>query len=43
MAVNTTRVYTEADQLADPIGRRAPLVLGGRDFHGVTEAVAIPL
>jgi len=43
MSENTTRVYTDADQLADPIGRRAPLVLGGRDFHGVTEAVATPL
>ncbi|MEE2827874.1 MAG: NrfD/PsrC family molybdoenzyme membrane anchor subunit [Myxococcota bacterium] len=40
MASNATlRVYTEADQLADPISRRAPLVLGGRDFHSITEAV----
>ena len=43
MAENTMRVYTEADQLADPIGRRAPLVLGGKDFRAVTEAVVAPL
>jgi molybdopterin-containing oxidoreductase family membrane subunit len=33
-------VPTEADQLADPLDRRVPLVLGGLDYHGVTETVA---
>jgi molybdopterin-containing oxidoreductase family membrane subunit len=27
----------------DPVDRRAPLILGGHDFHSVTEAVAYPL
>ena len=31
--------FTEADQLSYPIDERAPLVLGGTDFHGVTEVV----
>ncbi len=35
----TTRVYTEADQLRGDVHKRAPLVLGGLDFHGVTEAI----
>jgi len=34
-----TKVYTESDQLSYPIAERAPLVLGGKDFHGVTEVV----
>jgi Ni/Fe-hydrogenase subunit HybB-like protein len=36
----TTRVYTEADQLAEGVHERAPLVLGGLDFNGVTEKIA---
>jgi len=39
MSEAATRVYTEADQLADPIDERPPLVLGGYDFHSVTEVV----
>ncbi len=39
----TTTVYTDADQLADPVAERAPLVLGGLDFHGLTELVARPV
>jgi len=35
----TTRVYTEADQLRGDVHRRAPLVLGGLDFNGVTEKI----
>jgi len=34
-----TTVYTESDQLSYPVGERAPLVLGGQDFHGVSEVV----
>ena len=33
------KAYTEADQLSYPVAERAPLVLGGTDFHGVTEVV----
>ena len=39
----STTVYTDADQLADPVAERAPLVLGGLDFHGLTELVAQPV
>ena len=34
------KVHTAAEQLADPIEERAPLVLGGHDFHQITEQVA---
>ena len=27
----------------DPVDGRAPLILGGHDFHSITEAVAAPL
>ena len=37
---NSPKVWTEADQLADPVTHRAPLVLGGLDFHDITETVA---
>ncbi len=33
------KAYTEADQLSYPVAERAPLVLGGTDFHGVTDVV----
>ncbi|MCP4868613.1 MAG: polysulfide reductase NrfD [Proteobacteria bacterium] len=36
----TTKVYTEADQLRGDVHVRAPLVLGGLDFNGVTEKIA---
>jgi Ni/Fe-hydrogenase subunit HybB-like protein len=39
----STTVYTDVDQLADPVAERAPLVLGGLDFHGLTELVAQPV
>ena len=39
----STKVYTEEHQLADPVAERAPLVLGGLDFHDVTEMVARPV
>ncbi len=39
----STKVYTETHQLADPVAERAPLVLGGLDFHDVTEMVAKPV
>ncbi|MCK6528060.1 polysulfide reductase NrfD [Myxococcota bacterium] len=38
-----TTVYTEADQLEERLDQRAPLVLGGNDFHSVTELVARPI
>ena len=39
----STTVFTEAHQLADPIEERAPLVLGGLDYHAITEKVARPV
>jgi len=39
----STKVYTETHQLEDPVAERAPLVLGGLDFHDVTEMVARPV
>jgi len=39
----STKVYTETHQLSDPVAERAPLVLGGLDFHDVTEMVARPV
>jgi molybdopterin-containing oxidoreductase family membrane subunit len=39
----TTTVYTDADQLSDPVSSRAPLVLGGLDFHGLTELISLPV
>jgi len=39
----STKVYTEDNQLADPVAERAPLVLGGLDFHDVTEMVVRPV
>jgi Ni/Fe-hydrogenase subunit HybB-like protein len=37
---HTPKVWTEADQLADPVSHRAPLVLGGLTFADVTNTVA---
>jgi len=34
------KVYTDADQLSDPVHHRAPLVLGGLSFADVTNKVA---
>ena len=39
----STKVYTEDHQLSDPVAERAPLVLGGLDFHDITEMVARPV
>lgn len=38
-------VYSEIKDNAayDPVEGRAPLILGGHDFHSITEAVAEPL
>jgi molybdopterin-containing oxidoreductase family membrane subunit len=33
----------EDNALYDPVEGRAPLILGGKDFHAITEAVAAPL
>ena len=38
--MSSTRVYTEADQLNVDVDERAPLVLGGLDFAGVTNKIA---
>ena len=39
----STKVYTTDHQVSDPVAERAPLVLGGLDFHDVTEMVARPV
>ena len=40
MSTPAFKEYSAADQLSYPIAERAPLVLGGKDFHGVTEVVS---
>ena len=39
MAATAPQLYTDADQLADPLDHRAPLVLGGYDYAKITDVV----
>src|SRR6516162_8645883 len=39
----TSRMQPEDNVSFEPVVGRAPLILGGHDFHSITEAVAAPV